>query len=302
MHVNAEQAKDPTSMIVSLPTINSDMAGFDVLAKLSYDTQDVMFDEVVIDMSRCFFFDANMAATLSAIIAHIKDNINTVLFTAIQPGVEKILRKNDFLLNYGYPFLVDKYRTTLAHKRFNVTDMGMFVEYLNKYLFMKKMPKMTDGVVLKIKQGVLEVFSNAVTHSGAELGIYVCGQYYPKEKHINLSISDTGMGIRESVRKKLDKKIGSVNAIKWALTEGCTSRTGAVPGGMGLKFLKDFISQNEGKIQIASRKGYYEFTSEQERYERLKYDLPGTTVNIVINTSDQRSYRLESESKRFRIF
>jgi hypothetical protein len=36
-------------------------------------------------------------------------------------------------------------------------------------------------------------------------------------------------------------KLDSCEAIKWALTEGNTTKEGDQPGGLGLKLIKDFI-------------------------------------------------------------
>ena len=70
---------------------------------------------------------------------------------------------------------------------------------------------------------------------------------------------------------------------------------GSQPGGVGLKFLKDFITLNEGKIHLASRLGFYEYCNGKETFEKLAADFMGTVVNLEINTGDTQSYRLSSE-------
>ncbi len=74
-----------------------------------------------------------------------------------------------------------------------------------------------------------------------------------------------------------------------------TTKTGSQPGGMGLKFLKEFVSLNKGKLQIASRDGFYEFAAGNETFAKLSGDFPGTVVNLEVNTADQQSYMLSSE-------
>ena len=74
------------------------------------------------------------------------------------------------------------------------------------------------------------------------------------------------------------------------------------PGGIGLKFLKDFIAQNQGKIQLVSRFGFYEFKDNQESFQKLSNDFPGTVVNLEINTADTNTYILGSEVLSENIF
>lgn len=167
----------------------------------------------------------------------------------------------------------------------------------------KGIPKMTPALEKTFRQSIFEIFQNCVSHSDSMLGIFVCGQYYPYNKRLDLTISDAGVGIRTNVRRHLrNNKLSSNDAILWALKEGHTTKTGSQPGGMGLKLLKDFIELNDGKIQIASRQGYYEFSGGNEIFKKLIADLPGTTINLEINTSDTHAYGLSSETTPDNIF
>ena len=126
--------------------------------------------------------------------------------------------------------------------------------------------------------------------------MYVCGQLYPQNHRLDFTLADAGVGIRTKVRKYFNREdISSVTAIHWALQEGKTTKTGSQPGGMGLKFLKEFVSLNKGKLQIASRYGFYEYSAGTETFAKLSGDFPGTVVNLEVNTADQQSYRLSSE-------
>ncbi|MBI5185831.1 MAG: hypothetical protein HZA01_08935 [Nitrospinae bacterium] len=64
---------------------------------------------------------------------------------------------------------------------------------------------------------------------------------------------------------------------------------------MGLKLLREFIIQNEGRIQIVSDKGYWELSGGKITTQNFQAPFPGTVVNIEINTADIKSYRLAAE-------
>ena len=52
---------------------------------------------------------------------------------------------------------------------------------------------------------------------------------------------------------------------------------------------------NGGKIQIASRFGFYEFDSGDKMFRKMSADFPGTVVTIEINTADNAVYSLPAE-------
>ena len=282
-------------MIYYLPTINSNQEGYEYLAELAKATHSLFADRLELNFSRVGFFDANMAAPLGAVLARIADDLNSVEIVDVPPLIERILRKNRFLTQYRYEPLDDSNRTTMPFRRLQLSDEGLFEEYVKRELRGKGIPRMSEGLGKVFKKKVFEVYQNAVIHSESALGIFVCGQFFPQKRRLDLTITDAGIGIRESVRRFLGVKISSVGAIRWALQEGHTTKKGSQPGGLGLKFLHEFVQLNKGRIQIASRFGFYEFHKGKETFEKMAADLPGTSVTIEINTGDTAEYCLASE-------
>lgn len=289
-------------MIYYLPIIHSQKEGFEHIATLAANAGKLFSDRLEVDFSRCGFFDANMAAPLASVLARIADELNAIEIVNVPPAIEHILRKNRFLVSYGYDVIDDVNHTTLPFRRIQLSDTGRFEDYLNRHLKGKGIPRMTEGLGKVFKQSIFEVFQNAVIHSHSRLGVFVCGQFFPQVQRLDLTIADAGVGIRTNVRRYLGAKISSKEAIRWALQEGHTTKTGSQPGGMGLQFLKEFIVLNKGKIHIASRQGFYEYCDGQESFQNLAADLPGTAVNLEINTGDTSKYRLRSETSPNNIF
>lgn len=289
-------------MIYYLPTIRSQQEGFEHLAALASDAEKLNASRLEVDLSQCGFFDANMAAPLASVLARVADRFNAVEIVKVPFGIEQILRKNRFLASYGYEVVDDVNSTTLPYRRIQLSDEGRFEDYLNRHLKAKGIPRMSEGLGKRFKQSIFEVFQNAVVHSSSRLGVFVCGQFYPHLQRLDLTIADAGVGIRTNVRRYLRERISSVDAIRWALEEGNTTKTGSQPGGVGLKFLKEFIELNKGKIQIASRLGFYEFREDKETFHKMTADFPDTAVNIEVDTGDTRAYHLHSEISPANIF
>jgi hypothetical protein len=290
-------------MKVGIGTIRSDYSGFDALAAVAKSSKELFLDSLELDFSGCRFFEANMAAPLYAVLTGIYDNLNRVAVENLPAATEIILRKNQFLTRFGFPVEYDSNLTTVPFKIFKINAGEQFSDYLESYMQGKGIPPMSVGLTKKFRQSLLEIFQNASIHSVSAPGIFACGQFFPQKNRIDFTIADAGVGIRQNVRNYLGNQgISSCEAIKWALQEGHTTRTGKHPGGLGLKLIKDFINLNKGKIQIVSRYGFYQFTVKAENYVKMTNDFPGTCINIEINTNDPCRYCLKSELKATDIF
>ena len=239
-------------MQVDLADVRSDYMGFKRLIELAHATNDLSFDELVLDMSRVKWFDANMSAPLGALLYHIGRQVNSVQVINICPSVKRILQKNGFLSNYGQEKVQDTHETTIDYQRFEAKDDRFFGSYIEKHFVGKGLPCMSTGLHKKFRESIFEIFSNAVIHSRTHLGIFACGQFFPTKNLLNFSIVDLGIGIRQNIKDKLDLDLSAEQAIKWATEDDNTTKTGSVPGGLGLKLLREFIIQNKGCIQIVS--------------------------------------------------
>ncbi len=283
-------------MIVRLRDVRSTLAGFSQLADIATEVGDCTLDTIEVDMSAVGWIDANMSAPLGVLFAHWADALNTVQPVGLQSGVETILSKNLFLVGYGYPERSDTYGTVIPFRRFKPDDNRYFVSYVNKHMVGKGIPKMSEGLGRRFKDSLLEVFVNAAMHSETNIGIFACGQFFPTQHRLDFCIADAGIGIRRKLRKELGLSLNSDAAINWALQEGHTTRKGAVPGGLGLKLLREFIALNRGCIQIVSDRGFWQCNTGGETLTRMPHSFPGTVVNLEINTADPHSYCLSSES------
>lgn len=282
---------------VAIGEIRSSQQGFSSLARLSSAFGAFLFDTVEVDFSACSWFDANMSAPLGVVFAHAVDNLNDLKLRGLRPGVETILEKNRFLVGFGFPEKSDTHGTTIPYRRFSATDNRYFADYLNRHLRGKGLPIMSAALSKHFRDSVLEIFVNAAMHSESKLGIFACGQYFPQQDRLDFCVADAGVGIRRKIHKELGLKLNSDKAIEWALQEGNTTKTGNVPGGLGLNLIREFIAMNKGRIQIVSDRGYWEMKPEGETLTRIDTPFPGTVINIEINTADTSSYRLRSETE-----
>lgn len=290
-------------MIFKLPEIRHDQAGFEALVKLWAQTETCFLDDIDIDMSAVTWFDADMCAALGAILYRLGENLNTVKLKNIRSDVESILSKNRFLSTYGREKIPDQWGTTLPYQRFDTKDDRYFASYIETELINRsEMPVMSPGLLKKFRESIFEIFSNAVLHSKTEHGIFSCGQFFPKRNRLNFSVTDLGIGICQNVKENTNLDLTPEDAIVWATQGHNTTKRGKIPGGLGLKLLREFIKLNGGCIQIVSDAGYWRQEKDKIILAHLSQPFPGTVVSVEINTTDSQSYVLSSELSEADIF
>ena len=283
-------------MRFSLPRIRHNYSSFETLAYLYAQTKRIILDDIEIDMRATDWFDADMCAAFGAILYSLGNRLNEVSLVHIPQRVERILSKNGFLSHYGRARIPDQWETTIAYRRFDVEDDHYFAGYIERELiYRSEIPEMSPALLKKFRESIFEIFSNAVLHSSTDLGIFSCGQFFPKRNRLDFTVADLGVGIPQNIKKHIKLELSPEKAIVWAAKEFNTTKRGKLPGGLGLKILCDFIDLNGGCIQIVSDAGYWRREERRTVTRPLSYSFPGTVVSVEINTADEHTYSLASE-------
>lgn len=273
----------------------TNLTGFIELARLAEQGEKLFADTLELDLSACNWIDANMVAPLGAVLATVTDALNDVSIVNVPEKIRSILRKNEFLSHYGEAALADSYGTAMPYRRVDLSDERYFASYLGKYTQNKGIPKMTPALQRRFFESIGELYANAMMHSQSRLGVFVCGQHFPKKHCFDFCISDAGAGFEGSILRAFGLKVDSMKAMQFCLTGGNTTKKHE-PGGLGLKLLQRFIELNNGRIVIVSRAAYYEYAKGKDAFHRLDSPFPGTCINIEINTADITSYQLSNET------
>lgn len=276
-----------------LSDINASISCYNQFANLYHELKNVSFDIVSIHLEK--WFGANMSAVLGGLLDKIAVK-NSVSVSSSNSAIVSILRKNNFLANYGYEKCPDINNTTIKYLKLKPSESRYFNAYImDELLSRTALPEMSEGLRREIAKSIYEIFVNAQIHSNTDY-IYTCGQFFPTKHKIEFTIVDMGRGFKNIINnrfKETNTQLSSVQAIRWALKDGNTTKT-EVSGGLGLSLLTEFIKLNRGKFQIISDDGFYEAgTNEQSNI--LSTPFPGTIVNMEFRTDDIGSYKLSSE-------
>jgi anti-sigma regulatory factor (Ser/Thr protein kinase) len=285
--------------MTQLVSINNTFESYQKLIDFYQEHKDKEFETIHLELRQ--WFAANMCAALGGILDTFTDNLNDVKIDYINPDIERILLKNDFLSFFGRSRMIDNYHTTIRFLKLKLSDGKFFNNYVvNELIGRAELPKMSYLVKEKMTEAIYEIFVNAQIHSESKQ-IYTCGQFFPKESKIEFTIVDTGIGFKRKVNERFNVNLSSTQAIRWATVDSHTTKTD-ITGGIGLALLKEFIEKNNGKMQIISDDGFYQFDIQGEQSQFFNGSFPGTIVNLQFRTDDNSSYILKKEFDNNNIF
>lgn len=280
--------------------IRTDFEGYQKLIDLVTSCQKSKDNTIVFDFSNVFFFEANLCAVFATIIEILENQGKEIRLINFNNRVETILRKNEFLIPYGYEKIFDNYNTSIKYQKFIPTkkeDDNNFEEYIKIQLLSKSdFPSHSKMLGKHITLRIFELYENARTHGSCNF-IHACGQYFPRkpEKPLNVTIVDTGKNFQENVSEFFGEHINAVDAIDWAMKKNNTTKTGDISGGLGLDLIFQFIQHNKGKIQIISSDGFWEWHRGKSTIKTLNNPFNGTIANLRFNLNDTSHYYLENE-------
>ncbi|MBR1235734.1 hypothetical protein [Bradyrhizobium sp. AUGA SZCCT0182] len=266
--------------------LQSDAEGFARLGKLHEEMSTLAGKEIRVNMSRVNWMDGHLASAFAIVALHAKLRNNAVRCMETRPNVRLVLQKNGLFRKK----VEDRSNTAMPVRIFGLEDGVAFSQYARLHLSRSERPQMSAALENKFYEGVDELFANSALHSRSQTGVVVCGQFYPRMKLLDFSIVDGGRTIAGSLRESGIVRHSDSEAIEWAVISGNTTRQGDIPGGLGLKVLRDFIRMNSGKLTIVSGSGLWSQSHKGVIKERLTQPFPGTSVVLEINTSDEHQY------------
>jgi hypothetical protein len=152
-------------------------------------------------------------------------------------------------------------------------------------------PELKDAITGQ----ALEIYLNAFEHSQSQIGVFSCGQHYPKMGILQLTVVDFGIGIVANVRSlPQNSTMSAVQALEWAFQPGNSTKQSEGNRGIGLNLLQEFVARNRGELMIFSSDGCAVITDNGAIYDRKSVDFAGTLINISLRC-DESYYCLSSE-------
>jgi anti-sigma regulatory factor (Ser/Thr protein kinase) len=284
------------SLILKVPTINDKPKDFGCLFQLWQQVQEDT-KEVIFDFSECYFLRQNAVAFLGGLARLIESRDGKVIFNweTVKNHVSMNLKQNGFM--YAFKALEEPWLgNSIPYREDRCQNRDDLVYYLAEQWLGRGWVNISNLLQGVIVAATLEVYANAFEHGRTDIGVFSCGQHYPKLGELKLSVVDFGVGIPQNVRNfQKNPNLPADKALEWAFQKGTTTRSGNVTGGIGLDYLKQFVHINKGKLQILSHDGCATIDEKQEIYVRTQTFFGGTLVNITL-LCDESRYALDFEA------
>jgi len=263
-----------TPVTLRVPTINDTPLDFDKLFQLWDQVQDDALD-VTVDFTHCRFLRQNAVAFLGGLARLIENRSGRVIFNwdTLSDAIRTNLAQNGFLAAFGNsdgPWRGN----SIPYREDLIQDPSRLMDYLKtKWLgrgWVHVSTRLRDVIVGR----VWEIYANAFEHSESTIGVFSCGQHYPRWGELKLTIVDFGVGIPSNVRLyKGNLNIPAEKALEWAFRRGTTTKPNGMGRGLGLDILKQFVRLNKGRLEIFSHEAYGLIDEHQETYHSRQYQL-----------------------------
>ncbi len=266
------------------------------------------FSRVRLDSSRLEFIDPTGVVVLANLVDYMRRVGAKVTVRVIKPYSRGIEYLDDFgfFKYYGGKYL----RTDAAIRRTTVPLERVESQRIFAYLDNQLMPWIAARVALEqeslaaVKTCFEEIFHNIDDHSGVKIGC-AFAQFFPKNNHIHVAISDYGEGIPVVVRRKLPRLTDEEAVVK-ACEEGFSTKTNVRNRGAGLPTLIKYVTlRNQGTVLLASGKGELSAryldgeTDIRSRTARNGY-FPGTLVKVILRTDTFEAMEEDIQSEEFK--
>lgn len=253
-------------------------------------------ETVFLDLSNLYWMDANLLAVSGACFEHKKNDVK-IKFNRkdLKNQIIRIWGKNGFGRYFGIPKIDDTYNSVVGYKVFTAKDGKKFGEYIDEVLLTKEdLPVMSNSLKKQISKNIQEIFGNAPMHGRCK-EVTSCGQIYPSAKCLMFTIVNIGYTIKQNVHEYFSfylKQSPPKHSIEWAVIEDHSTKRilNGKSGGKGLAFLREFIMDNKGEIDILSDDEYWETSTTGTKATNMYTSFPGTIVTIKINLNDNKSY------------
>lgn len=267
------------------------------------DDKDI--DELYVDMTNVEFAEPSGVISLYNMLefAKSKRDIN-IVWGILDPEFLKLRPKHMqamyYLVDCGFfkPFEEFVYKNpVLRQTMFEVKSIGtQKVEQWKVTDFKRWLQQQTgkSNEFSAICVAIDEIFNNISDHSTEKVGC-IFGQFYPKTERIVIAVSDFGIGIPTSIRRRFQLEKSDNELIEYALKEGVSTESIPQNRGAGLSnIMKTLTSNGVGEFTIVSNCG---IVSVQDNSIVASYALeetyPGTFFEISIDVSNEHLYDSE---------
>ncbi|MCE0483823.1 MAG: ATP-binding protein [Methylacidiphilales bacterium] len=218
---------------------------------------------------------------------------------SLMPAIKSNLIQNGFLHAFGSPHK-PRSGNSVPYREDWQQDSTGYVRYLDTLWLGRNWVRVSEALRGAVTSRLAEAYLNVFEHAQSEVGLFCCGQHFPKKRQLRLAFVDFGVGIPNNVRRYSKEtfnippsRLPAKNCLEWAFKKGTSTKTGG--RGLGLDLIQSFVQVNNGMLEMYSHEGYAQTTKNGLCFDSRTVYFEGTLVSILLKC-DGNSYKLASET------
>jgi len=284
-----------------MDSINDGPGDYATLFQIAHDVAAAEW-RARLDFTGCLFLRQNAVAFFGGLARLATHHGGSIEFAweTMRADVAANLAQNGFMEAFGGPR--DSWTgNSIPYLANSLCDAHGFGLYLKDRWLGRGWINISPGLADAIAGNVSEVYVNAFEHAASPVGVFCCGQHYPKLKGLKLTLIDFGMGIPAKVRQFTETGTAAqlwtaASCMQWAFQRGTSTKPREQPGprGLGLDLLQTFVRKNGGRLEMFSHEGHALITKDDIRFTECASFFAGTLVTISL-VCDETYYYLKSE-------
>lgn len=267
-------------MVIEIPyKLVNNFQGYVFFSQMHEQTKNCFEDKIVFDFTNTKVIESNLFAILASLIAGLERRKNKIRLSNMQPSILNLFNTKKLVNGAARKYL---WKSFIKCQHFASQDEEALSDYLDTRIFPER-PEISLNQQLKmaVQLCIVEIFRNAFAHSNCK-EVFIAHYYSVYNKKLCVSISDLGRPFNLLVNKTLKKSLNGVGGIEWAVEEGNTTQKNTKKG-IGLYTIRQFIKQNQGRIQIMSGDGVWKQVKHRTFSKTYVNEFPGSVISLEFN-------------------
>jgi len=270
-------------MEIEIPyKLTNNFQGYVFFSELHDRTKNCYEEQIVLNFVNTKVFESNLFAILGSIIANLERRKNKIRFVEMQKPIQNLFNTKKLINGAARKFL---WKSLVKCQQFATDDEDALSEYLESRIFPDR-PEiiLNQQIKMAVQLCIAEIFRNAFAHSNCK-EVFIAHYFSVYNKKLFVSIVSQGRPFSLLAGTILKNRLNGVAGIEWAVEKGTTSQKDTHKG-IGLYTIRQFVKQNQGKIQIMSGNGVWKQVKHRTFTKLYEKEFPGSIVTLEFNLEE----------------
>ncbi|MCY1635897.1 hypothetical protein [Marinifilum sp. D737] len=262
-------------MEITIPQkLTNNFQGVVFFTDLYHQTKKCYGEEIVFNFEETKVIESNLFSVLGCLISGLEKKKNKPRLIGIQEPIDNLFNTKKLVNGAAKK---DLWKHLIKCQNFTSPDEGALSEYLETKIFPERPDiSLNQHLKMAIELCVAEVFRNAFVHSKCR-EVFISHYFSVYNKKLFVTIVNKGKSFVD-----ISSSNHPIAAVEWAVQNGTTTFK-RNHKGIGLFTIRQFVQQNQGKIQILSGTAVWKQVKQRTFSKEYEKAFPGTIITLEFN-------------------